>query len=205
MALINGMYVFVKDESVNRSVESTTHPVESGIDVSDHVKREPISISLNGEIVGDDAANKLAKIMDMMNKGTLVTYIGRNRFKNGQILSFNTSHPNTIWGGMSFDMEIKELRVVKSSSNGENDGTSVATNERTSVGMQQTTEGDTTKKKHYHTVKKGDSRWSISQQYKANGVTIASLTTDENQKNCLGTPGDWNSLKVGTQIYLGEW
>ena len=38
MALINGLYVFCETEEVNQSVEVSSHPVESGIPLSDHAK-----------------------------------------------------------------------------------------------------------------------------------------------------------------------
>lgn len=114
MALINGIYVFVQDESVDYGLEITSHPVEKGIDVSDHARRQPYSIKLSGEIVGEDAANKRSQIEMLLNRAALITYQGRNVKTNGIIQSFSTGHPNTIKGGCSFEMTIKEIRVVKS-------------------------------------------------------------------------------------------
>lgn len=51
MAILNGMYIFVEDESINRDVEITSHPVEKGIDISDSVKIKPVTVSLKGKIV----------------------------------------------------------------------------------------------------------------------------------------------------------
>ena len=55
MALVNGIYVHVTDESVDRGVTRASHSVETGIDITDTVKPEAIKVSLSGEIVDYDA------------------------------------------------------------------------------------------------------------------------------------------------------
>lgn len=114
MALINGIYVFVQDENVDYGLEITSHPVEKGINISDHARRQPYTIKLTGEIVGADAANKRSQIEQLLNGAAVITYQGRNVKTNGIIESFSTGHPNTIKGGCSFEMTIKEIRVAKS-------------------------------------------------------------------------------------------
>ena len=61
MALINDYYVFVIDEAVKRGVTISEHPVESGLSLTDNVKRNPKIISINGEIVGKNAKTVLKK------------------------------------------------------------------------------------------------------------------------------------------------
>ena len=51
MALINGIYVHVITEDVDRSVESSSHSVESGIDITDTVKPNPTELNITGKIV----------------------------------------------------------------------------------------------------------------------------------------------------------
>ncbi|MDO5397066.1 MAG: hypothetical protein Q4G33_03970 [bacterium] len=51
MALINGIYIHVTGENVDRNVEASTHSVEVGSDITDHIKTQPIELSLSGEIV----------------------------------------------------------------------------------------------------------------------------------------------------------
>lgn len=198
MALLNGLYIFVEDEDVDREYEGTEHPVETGIDITDHIRPQAKVLNLKGEIVGKDAANTLSQIMALAEKGSLISYVGRNTFANCQIRSFKTGHPNTIWGGCSFDMTIKEVRIAQKA---------VVKDPKTGAkkksGLQQTESGG--KKKRYYTVKKGDCRWSIAEAYKSHGVTIESLTRDNNNSSCLNEVGNWYSLKVGAKVYLGEW
>ncbi len=46
------VYVLQESEDLAHNVESTTHPVEKGIDITDHVKRNPIELSISGKIIG---------------------------------------------------------------------------------------------------------------------------------------------------------
>ena len=115
MALINGWYVQVVDETVDNETELSSHAVETGMDVSDHIRNKPVVISLSGNIVdvGDVAASTvLAQLHQFRTAGAMIEYHGRN-VQSGLIMtSFNTKHPNTINGGCEFDMELKGLRVA---------------------------------------------------------------------------------------------
>ena len=117
MALLNDIYIFVQDESLDRQTQSATHPVEKGIDITDHAKREPLRLSISGKIVmreGIPAFETLAQIEKLQNLGSLITYVGRNYCANMQIQSFRSDHPNTNKGGLDFDMDLVEIRVAKS-------------------------------------------------------------------------------------------
>lgn len=115
MALLNGIYIFVKDENVDYALDVTDHPVEKGINISDHARKQSYVISLSGEIVGSDAAKKRSQVESMLNNASLISYQGRNVKTNGIITKFSTGHPYSIKGGCSFEMTIKEVRVANSS------------------------------------------------------------------------------------------
>lgn len=177
MALINTYYVFVKDEDVKYGVSVSTHPVENGLDLTDHVKREPITISIKGEIVGKDAAKTLEKIVALHHSGKYVKYVGRNTLSKAIITSLDTSHPNTIKGGCSFTMEIKEIRVasrplvVKT----------VAAKKTTASGKQQITKKSTSTTRTY-TVKQGDTLWAISKKYYGKGSQYPKIANANKDK-----------------------
>lgn len=67
MALINGIYVFIDEdgERVEQEYELSSHPVEDGEAVADHLRPQPFVIKLQGEVVGPDAAQKLAKLRQL--------------------------------------------------------------------------------------------------------------------------------------------
>lgn len=117
MALINNNYVLVTEESVDRSAETTSHPTEYGLPVSDTVRIDPITVSLAGKIVDTDKA-KAGTIIKMLKhlqeKGSLITYVGQvGTIKSLQIQDFNTNYNNKNFGGADFDMTLKEIRMAK--------------------------------------------------------------------------------------------
>lgn len=116
MALINNIWVQVVDEDWDKEVESTSHPVEKGIAITDTIRNKPVALSLSGNIV-NVGTKKATTIVDELEKlkkeGSLITFVGRRTGNNLQIQSFKTSHPNTIWGGCKFEMELKEVRIAK--------------------------------------------------------------------------------------------
>lgn len=117
MAILNGMYIHVVEETVTGDVKTTSHPVETGIPMTDTVKAEALIISLSGKIVdyGDmTSAQVQAKIKSLRDTGSLVEYKGRNVASSMQIQSLETSHPNTNHGGADFTMVLKKVRIAKS-------------------------------------------------------------------------------------------
>lgn len=117
MAILNGLYIHVVDESVSREVEMTSHPVESGIPTTDTVKAKALGISLSGKIVdygSMKATEVLSKIKTLQESGSLISYQGRNVASSMQIRSFESSYPHTNSGGADFSMELVQVRIAKS-------------------------------------------------------------------------------------------
>jgi len=117
MAIINGLYIHVKDESAEREVDSTSHPVEKGVPTTDTVKAKALTISISGKIVdypGMKASQVLSKLRAWQESGSLIQYQGRNIASSMQIKSFQTDHPNTNHGGADFSMTLAEVRIAKS-------------------------------------------------------------------------------------------
>ena len=199
MALIDDLYVFVQDEEVKRGINTVTHPVEKGIDITDHVRREPVTIAISGEIVGENAADIISQLTKAHHTGVLVSYVGRNTIKNAQIVSFDTGHPNTIWGGCSFTMDIKEVRIAKSAYVEQN----VTTNTKatTSAGTQQKQDNSVSGKKVYHTVKSGETAYYLGEKmYKSKGSSVKFIM--QNNPNAPKVKGDWTTLQVGTKLHV---
>ena len=121
MALINGLYIHVTDEKINKDTDVSSHSVESGINVTDTVKPKQIEISLSGKIVdvpgenGTSAFTVLQQLRQFQNTGALVDYSGRNAMSGYQITSLSTSHNGDVSGGASFDMTLREFRVAQNS------------------------------------------------------------------------------------------
>lgn len=201
MALLNHLYVFVEEENVTRDVETTSHAVEKGEPISDHVKRNPVVISISGKIVNRDgktAAETLSELYKLESEGSLIDYIGRNADRNLQIQSFNTSHPNTVWGGCEFDMTLKEVRIAQPAVVKKSGGT---------TSTQQVSKGEN--QNVYHIVKKGDCIWNlVTKQYKSlepkfNTVMKKCNYIMSKNPNAFSRKGDFRTLKIGYKLYMG--
>lgn len=117
MAILNGLYIHVTKETLTADVETSSHPVESGIPTTDTVRAKPITISLSGKIVdyGNMKAEQvIAKINTLKNSGSLIEYRGRNVASSMQIEAFQTGQTNAINGGAEFTMDLVQVRIAKS-------------------------------------------------------------------------------------------
>lgn len=104
----------VESESPQYSNEITSHPVESGQDVSDHIKQTPIKFNINGVVTGDDAAQKLETLKQYRNSGQLLQYVGRNLIKNVVIEDLSTQHNATVRNGFAFSIALHQIRIATS-------------------------------------------------------------------------------------------
>ena len=216
-------YMHVVDESTSQDMDVSTHPVESGIEISDTVKRKAQTLSISGSLVdypltfaNQDpnvkrrywvkATDVLTAIQVMKNKGLLVTYQGRNIYYNMQITSFGTSHPNTIKGGCEFDMELKECRIAKNSYVAPKD------DEVKDGGNQQVDKGDN--EEVWYTVKKGDCVAALVAEPNApyknlkregaeSGYWGSCNWVMDKNPSAFSRKGDFRTLQIGKKILLG--
>jgi len=103
----------VESETITNTAAATDFPVEDGTSIVDNVEITPYSVSLNGIMVGEDAADKLKKIREYMKNKTLLTYIGRNILNNTIIEMFDSTHDNTIKNGFKFSLTLKQIIVAE--------------------------------------------------------------------------------------------
>ena len=206
MAILNGMYIHVVDEKVDKDVEAPTHPVEEGIGTTDLVHMNPFTLSLSGKIVdyGDMKSHEvLAKISSLMASGSLVYYRGRNVKSNMIIRSFSTSHPNTNNGGADFEMELQEIRIAKKAYTPK-ETTDKRTNETTNAGTQQIKESDILLPfvPVYHLVRSGDTVWTLANiSYKQLGTTTQWVVAKN--PDAFSKEGDATTLQVGARLLMG--
>lgn len=102
----------VSSESLSNRALVTEKPVEKGENVVDHTKKQPISIDLVGVIVGDDAWDKLNKLMKLQKDGTLIKYIHRNALDNMVIEEINSVHDTKTRNGFTFNIRLKQIRIA---------------------------------------------------------------------------------------------
>ena len=208
MALINNNYVFVKEESVTRETESSSYAVEKGVDLTDHVHRKPVEISISGSIGnhnGVKASDIISNLYNLQKSGSLVDYVGRNAQGGMQIQSFNTSHPNTVWGGCEFDMVLREVRIAQPAYKTPKESNTKKTVKK--AGTQQVSKGEN--KNIYHTVKKGDSVWVlVTKTYKSlepkysKPMDKCNWVMKQNPK-AFSRKNDFGTLQIGKKILVG--
>ena len=200
MATLNGQYLWVESEEYSFGVDVTEHTVEDGVNISDHVKRNAATLSLSGEIVGQNAGSIRTKLKQMHQQGVVCSYSGRSTMSNCLIVDFSTSHPVDIWGGCSFTMALKEIRTASASY-------VTITNTKKSTdktGTQQVNKASTAGN-IYYTVKKGDTIWGLvaakNAPFKSTGLTCNQVM--KMNPDAFSRPGDFRTLKIGYRLNLG--
>lgn len=101
----------IESENPKDSVTVTDKPVESGQDVSDHVKQNPSIINLRGQMT-EDAADKLQVLKKYQKEGTLLKYVGRNVYPNMVIEEIDREHGTRNRLGFQFNIKLKQVRIA---------------------------------------------------------------------------------------------
>ena len=101
-------------EDITYENEVTDRPVENLDYISDHVKQKPVTFTISGAIVGENAFSKLKILRAYLQGKQVYRYIGRNIMSNVVIQSLSTSHNKEIRNGFSFTMQCKIIKMAKS-------------------------------------------------------------------------------------------
>lgn len=213
MALINGLPIFVDDEEIAEDVECSSHPVETGIETTDTIKRTAMELSISGTIADCTVGNVFKSASDirdqlrnLKNTGAIVTYNADDGLISSvQIRNFSSRRTPNAVGAYIFDMTLKEFRGVKNSYvEPVKDG-----------GKQQVdTEKKDSGEEVWHTVKKGDCVAALVAEPKA---PYKSLTRDgaksgywgacnwvmEKNPSAFSRKGDFRTLQIGKKILVG--
>lgn len=191
MALINDIYVFVSSEDVSREVTASSHPVEEGIDLTDHVRRSLLILSLTGELVGAGYEDDIAQLEQLQAGGELVEYTGVNVLSSALLTRFTTTHDGTIRGGCQFTAELKEIRIAASPFTAGSGNSAAQQIEEAPVPAAQ----DPPAK--IHTVKSGDTLSGIAKSYYGNGAAYPQIFNANRDK--LSDP---NKIRVGQVLVI---
>ena len=168
MAKINGIKIHVEKESLQNDVELPSHPVEKGINLTDHVERKPVVLSISGKLIRPDHTTLetlLGRVTSSKSLKKVLVYEGRRIYHNLMIKSFNPSADADIGNGYEFSMTLVEVRFAAPSYVSLPKKTKAAVASVSSVGRKQT--ANKKQSPIYHVVKKGDTYSGIAQKYGA--------------------------------------
>lgn len=99
---------------VNAPESSTTtdHALEDGEQITDHVKSDPITLTISGVIL-DDTEQKVLKLREYREKGEILTYDYMTGLKNVVITSFKRDYSADIKDGYAFTMTLKQIKTAE--------------------------------------------------------------------------------------------
>jgi len=101
----------IESENPKDSATVTDKPVESGQDISDHVKQNSSIINIRGQMT-EDAADKLQILKRYQKDGKLLKYVGRNIYSNMVIEEIDREHGADNRNGFQFNIKLKQVRVA---------------------------------------------------------------------------------------------
>lgn len=153
MAVIGGYKIHINSERESDDATLTSHPVEKGLETTDHVMNEPIELELTGILTGKNYQQIKTSLKKMKKEGTRITYVGRQSYNNLAIESLEFTTTKKIKNGEEFSCTLKEIRVTQDV---------VTTSDDKNAGRQQI---QNKPKKRYHTIKSGDTYWGLAQVY----------------------------------------
>ena len=164
MAKLGDITLFVEDEQYDESVTATAYPVEKGVAFTDHVERNPRSISLKVFLENPGASDRLSKLRTMMHKGTILKYVGKATAGNIIILSLNHSR-NTIKNGFEVSMTLQEVRIAKSPWRKAKKKDKATRKPSDKTGKKKPTSKKSRGTARYHIIKPGDTFWDLARKY----------------------------------------
>ncbi|RUL56459.1 LysM peptidoglycan-binding domain-containing protein [Lysinibacillus antri] len=191
-ALLNGINIFVENEDANFDVDIPTHKVEKGIDLSDHVERQPVVVKLSGKLVRptpEQVESLIQKLLKIENEGKTVTYEGRRIYQNMLMSGLNIKANSKIMNGYNFSCTLTEVRIAQSSYVPPEVKAVIA---KTAEAGRKQTENKKSINVSTHTVKKGDTYSSLSKKYGVSVATLQKLNGYDSRKIPIGV-----KLKLG--------
>jgi uncharacterized protein YjdB len=100
-------------EDATMTANITDKPIEGG-NISDHAQLQPLTMSIPGYIVGDDAQQKLEKLREYMKNSEVLRFVGVDIAQNVMITSLKTGRSANIADGVAFTVDLKEVRIAES-------------------------------------------------------------------------------------------
>ncbi|WP_342441236.1 phage baseplate protein [Lysinibacillus sp. FSL K6-0075] len=98
--------------SMPESSTTTDHALEDGEQITDHVKSNPITISLTGVIL-DETEAKVLKLREYREKGVIIDFDYMTKLNHMVITDFSRDYEARVKDGYAFTMTLKQIKVGK--------------------------------------------------------------------------------------------
>lgn len=162
-ARLGVIHLFIKRERWTDDAVIPSYPVETGLDITDHVEDKANVLVIEGVLFTDrklDYVEKLRLIRKYKDEGRVLNFKGKRSNTNFLISNFVYESDSTISNGQEFTLTLKEVRFAKKA---------VVTKKKaakgkTSSGKQQT-QGKNSGGTKYHITKKGDTYIGLGKKY----------------------------------------
>lgn len=105
----------VEEENYSYSNSITERPMEDGSKITDHAKSDLITIRISGILTGKTSypQEDLTKLRLYCLNRNVLKYVGIQNFGSVMIESFGNNHSKEVANGISFDINLKEIRIAK--------------------------------------------------------------------------------------------
>lgn len=193
MARLGDVTIFNEKESGTDSVSITEYDVERGAKFADHVRQDTPTFRVSGFIFDDDWVLTREKLINDMNAGKFLKYVGKSTANDVVIEDVNVDADKTIANGIAINISLRKIRVTKTAYRKAPPKTIPARKNLTEAGEKKPTGPRTDTEFKYHTIKAGDTYWYCSQKY--------AVTVDWLMKN---NPWDARKLPIGGKMKIGQ-
>lgn len=169
MARLGNIEIFNINENYKNNVEITEYSVEKGVPFSDHVRQTNPDLAVSGFIFGENWETTIDEIRSLMNKGTMLKYVGKYTAEDVLIESFTINADKSVSNGTEISLVLRKVRVTKSSYVKAPKNTISQRKAVTTEGEKKQTGPRATPDQTFHTIIKGDTYWYCSKKY---GVSV---------------------------------
>lgn len=199
-------------EELSDIVLSNTYNDKRGRIRTEFINYDTIQSSLSQSSVNRTAYWVIQQLNAFAESGALIKFEGRNLLENYQIVSFQTSHPNTIAGGAEFTMSLEECRMTANSYAASELNNDNVDSSMKDGGIQQVSTGDNSEV--WYTTQPGDTVWGLVAADDADYKDLKREAIDGKNYSAIDwvmaknpdafyTPGDFRTMKDYVKILLG--
>lgn len=113
-ALGNLVFDVVEQEQPTFTNTITDKPVESGMNISDHIRNEPTTLSIKAIFSGSEAMDKYSELVEMKDSEELIAYSGGlGTYTNLAIESISPMKDASYGDGYECTITLKQVRIVE--------------------------------------------------------------------------------------------